>query len=260
MIHYINHWPSGMLLLAFAAASIALMFMLHKMFRVLLDKFVPGHKADLAINIHTSISTLAGLIVAFCLVQAVTTYRQTESIVRQEAVRINSLDRLLVRYGEPELETVRQALREYAQSIVKDEWVAMDAGRRSEKTDALFRPVYKGVENIRPSTPREVATYSEMLKLTDSLADSRNDRLDAAEFAIPTIFWAVIGMLVLLKTMLSAYADRSLSSDIVWAAQMAAFSSLLALTFSFDEPLRGAAAIKPTPIIEVIKVISARTN
>lgn len=260
MIHYINHWPSGMLLLAFAAASIALMFILHKMFRVLLDKFVPGHKADLAINIHTSISTLAGLIVAFCLVQAVTTYRQTESIVRQEAVRINSLDRLLVRYGEPELETVRQALREYAQSIVKDEWVAMDAGRRSEKTDALFRPVYKGVENIRPSTPREVATYSEMLKLTDSLADSRNDRLDAAEFAIPTIFWAVIGMLVLLKTMLSAYADRSLSSDIVWAAQMAAFSSLLALTFSFDEPLRGAAAIKPTPIIEVIKVISSRTN
>ncbi len=260
MIHYINHWPIWMLLLSFAAASIALMFILHKLFRALLDKFVPGHKADLAINIHTSISTLAGLIVAFCLVQAVSTYRQTESVVRQEAVRINSLDRLLVRYGGPELETVRQALREYAQSIVKDEWVAMDAGRRSEKTDALFRPVYKGVENIRPSTPREVVAYNEMLKLTDSLADSRNDRLDAAEFAIPTIFWAAIGMLVLLKTMLSAYADRSLSSDIVWAAQMAAFSSLLALTFSFDEPLRGAAAIKPTPIVEVIKVISARTN
>lgn len=260
MIHYINHWPIWMLLLSFAAASIALMFILHTLFRALLDKFVPGHKADLAINIHTSISTLAGLIVAFCLVQAVSTYRQTESVVRQEAVRINSLDRLLVRYGGPELETVRQALREYAQSIVKDEWVAMDAGRRSEKTDALFRPVYKGVENIRPSTPREVVAYNEMLKLTDSLADSRNDRLDAAEFAIPTIFWAAIGMLVLLKTMLSAYADRSLSSDIVWAAQMAAFSSLLALTFSFDEPLRGAAAIKPTPIVEVIKVISARTN
>jgi hypothetical protein len=260
MIHYINHSSGWLLLLSFAAASIALMFILHKIFRVLLDKFVPGHKADLAMNIHTSVSTLAGLIVAFCLVQAVTTYRQTDYIVRQEAGRINSLDRLLVRYDAPELETVRQALREYAQSIVTDEWVAMDAGRRSAKTDALFKPVYKGVVDIRPSNPREVATYSEMLKLADSLADSRNDRLDAAEFAIPTIFWVLIGTLLLLKTILSAYADRSRSSDIVWAAQMAAFSSLLALTFSFDEPLRGAAAIKPTPIVEVIKVMSARTN
>ncbi|MEI7568671.1 MAG: hypothetical protein WCJ34_04420 [Alcaligenaceae bacterium] len=260
MMYYINHAPAWALLLLFAVVSISLMIVFHKIFRALLDRYAPGYKADLALNIHNSLSTLLALIIAFSLVQAVATYKATEHIVRQEAVRINNLDRLLIRYGNPELETVRVALRTYAQSIVTDEWPEMDAGHMSPKTDALFKPVSKGVIEIKPANPREVAIYNEMLKISDSLADSRNDRLDAAEFAIPGIFWLLIAALLLLKTVLSAYADRSRSSDIVLAVQMAAFSSLLALTFSFDEPLKGEAAIKPEPIIEVIQTITKRTS
>ena len=260
MMYYINHAPAWALLLLFAVVSISLMIVFHKIFRALLDRYAPGYKADLALNIHNSLSTLLALIIAFSLVQAVATYKATEHIVRQEAVRINNLDRLLIRYGNPELETVRVALRTYAQSIVTDEWPEMDSGHMSPKTDALFKPVSKGVIEIKPANPREVAIYNEMLKISDSLADSRNDRLDAAEFAIPGIFWLLIAALLLLKTVLSAYADRSRSSDIVLAVQMAAFSSLLALTFSFDEPLKGEAAIKPEPIIEVIQTITKRTN
>jgi len=260
MMYYINHAPAWALLLLFAVVSISLMIVFHKIFRALLDRYAPGYKADLALNIHNSLSTLLALIIAFSLVQAVATYKATEHIVRQEAVRINNLDRLLIRYGNPELETVRVALRTYAQSIVTDEWPEMDSGHMSPKTDALFKPVSKGVIEIKPANPREVAIYNEMLKISDSLADSRNDRLDAAEFAIPGIFWLLIAALLLLKTVLSAYADRSRSSDIVLAVQMAAFSSLLALTFSFDEPLKGEAAIKPEPIIEVIQTITKRTS
>jgi len=260
MMYYINHAPAWALLLLFAAVSITLMLVLHKIFRAMLDRYAPGYKADLALNIHNSLSTLLALIIAFSLVQAVATYKQTEHIVRQEAVRINNLDRLLIRYGNPELETVRTALRAYAQSIVTDEWPEMDAGHMSPKTDALFKPVSKGVIEIKPSNPREVAIYNEMLKISDSLADSRSDRLDAAEFAIPGIFWLMIGTLLLLKTVLSAYAERSRSADVVLAVQMAAFSSLLALTFSFDEPLKGESGIKPEPIIEVIQTITKRTS
>lgn len=260
MIYVINHSPPWLLMILFAIASVAAMVILHKFFRFLLDKFVPGYKPDLAINIHNSVSTILALIVAFSLVQAVSTYKQTEHIVRQEAVRINNLDRLLVRYGNPELETIRHALYEYAQSIVIDEWPAMDEGHMSQKTDELFKPVSKGVIKIQPSNPREVSIYNEMLKITDSLADSRNDRLDAAEFAIPDILWLMIIALLILKTMLSAYADRSLSSEIVLAIQMAAFSMLLCLTFTFDEPLKGEATIKPLPIKEVIHIINNRKD
>jgi hypothetical protein len=136
----------------------------------------------------------------------------------------------------------------------------MDLGHESHKTSDLFKPVSKGIIEIKPSNPREVALYNEMLKLSDSLADSRNDRLDAAEFSIPDVLWLMIVVLLLLKTVLSSYAERSRSADIVLAVQMIAFSSLLCLTFEFDEPLKGEAGIKPTAIVEVIETISQRTN
>ena len=260
MMYYINHSPSWLLLILFAIFSIVVMLVFHKIVRAVLDKVTPGYKGDFAINIHNSVSTILALIIAFSLVQAVSTFKQVEHIVRQESVRINNLDRLLVRYGNPELETVRDALRKYAQSIVTDEWPEMDGGHMSPKTDALFKPVSKGVISIKPTTPREVALYNEMLKIADSLADSRSDRLDAAEFAIPPILWLMVIALMLLKTVLSAFAERSLSANIVLSVQMAAFSSLLCLTFTFDEPLKGEAGIKPTVLMEVIDVISKRAD
>jgi hypothetical protein len=65
MIYYINHAPAWVILILFAMVSIGLMLILHKIFRAMLDKFAPGYKADLALNIHNSVSTLLALIVAF---------------------------------------------------------------------------------------------------------------------------------------------------------------------------------------------------
>jgi hypothetical protein len=260
MIDLINHSPSWVLLILFALVSICVMFVFHSIVRAGLDTFCPGYKPDFAINIHNSLSTILALIVAFSMVQAVATYRATEHIIKKEAVTLNNLDRLLVRYGNPEVAAIRVALKDYAQSIVKDEWPEMDKGHESAKTKDLFKPVSKGVIEIKPSNPRENSLYGEMIKLTDALADIRNDRLDAAEFAIPAVFWILIIVILLLKTCLSAFAERSRSANFVLSVQMAAFSSLLCLTFIFDEPLAGEAAIKPTAIIETIDAISKRID
>jgi hypothetical protein len=260
MESFLAHLPVWLLVIVFAIFSILGMFIFHGLVRFCLAKYTPGYKSDLALNIHTSVSTLLALIVAFSIVQTVANFRQSEHIVKQEAVRINNLDRLLVRYGNPELETIRLALREYAQSIVTDEWLEMDMGHHSTKTGDLFKPVSKGIIEIKPSTPRENSIYSEMLKIVDSLADSRNDRLDAAESSLPGIFWTLIIVILMLKTILSAFVERSRVANVVIATQMVAFSSLLCLTFSFDQPFKGETSIKPSAIIEVIDAISKRTS
>ncbi|MBT8558553.1 DUF4239 domain-containing protein [Polynucleobacter paneuropaeus] len=261
MIYLINHSPPWLLIVLFSVLVVVSMLLMHKVIRLLLDKYTPGYKDALALNIHNSVSTLLALVVAFSLVQAVSTYRQVEHIVRQESVRINNLDRLLTRYGNAEVTApIRIALKEYAQSIVVDEWPEMDGGHHSLKTEALFKPVSKGVIEMKPSSPRENSIYNEMIKLCDSLADSRNDRLDAAEFAIPGIFWLIIIVMLVAKTVLSAFAERARATNIIIGAQMVCFATLLCLTFSFDEPLKGEAGIKPTPLIEVIDIISKRTS
>ena len=260
-MHLIYNLPGLVQLVIFAVAALALMFIHHKIVRVLLDKNFPGFKSDLALNIHTSVSTTLALIVAFSLVQAVSTYKQADHIIRQEAVRINNLDRLLVRYsGSEDLSAIRASLREYSRSIIEDEWVTMQSGKESEKTNQLFKPVSKSIIMLKPSTPRENSIYSEMVKITDSLADSRGERLEAAKIEIPVIFWFAIYLLLFAKNTLSAYFERSRSADIVMALQMICFSSLIFLTYYFDEPFKGESGHKPTFIVEALDKITKRTD
>jgi hypothetical protein len=70
----------------------------------------------------------------------------------------------------------------------------------------------------------------------------------------------IIILMLVAKTILSAFAERTKTTNIIIGTQMACFAALLCLTFSFDEPLKGDAGIKPVPIIEVIEVISKRTS
>ncbi|MFZ6753865.1 hypothetical protein ACO0KY_10880 [Undibacterium sp. Dicai25W] len=260
-MHLIYNLPGLVQLAIFAVAALALMFVQHKITRIFLDKFFSGYKSDLALNIHTSVSTTLALIVAFSLVQAVTTFKQADQAVRQESVRINNLDRLLVRYGGSEdVSVIRASLRTYANSIIKDEWDAMQSGNESETTNKLFKPVSKGIIQLKPSNARENSIYSEMVKLADALADYRAERLEAAKLEIPMIFWALIYLLLFAKNTLSSFFERSKTADIVMALQMICFSSLIFLTYYFDEPFKGESGIKPTLIVDVLDKISKRTD
>jgi len=210
--------------------------------------------------VHDSLVAFLGALLAFSLVQAVGNFKAIDGIVRQESVRINNLDRLLVRYGDPKLESVREALRVYATSIVQDDWPEMLEARYSRKTEVLFKNVSKGVIEITPTTPRENSLYADMLKLTDSLADSRGDRLEAADVGIPEIFWIALAMLFFFKSILSGFATRTQTHKIVLSIQMMALACLFSVTYMFNAPFLGEVSVKPTYILEVINTISERKD
>jgi len=54
----------------------------------------------LGLSLFGSIITLSGLLIGFLLNQAQSNFREVQSLVSQEAGRINNLDRLLTRYGD----------------------------------------------------------------------------------------------------------------------------------------------------------------
>ena len=71
----------------------------------------------LGLSLFGSIITLSGLLIGFLLNQAQMNLREVQSLVSQEAGRINNLDRLLTRYGDPAVAVIRKELFEYMNSI-----------------------------------------------------------------------------------------------------------------------------------------------
>jgi Protein of unknown function (DUF4239) len=92
----------------------------------------------------------AGLILAFSLVQEQINFRNLEAQVGTEANNLAQLDRLLIRYGSLGDDALRLSLREYANSIVNDEWAQLSKSRVSGRTTRLLRELSQDVSAVNP--------------------------------------------------------------------------------------------------------------
>lgn len=230
---------------------------------------VSADHSQAAQNALAVVIGFTGAVLAFSLVQAHTNLRNLEAQVGTEGHNLAQLDRLLVRYGDPELflstsyatDAIRVSLREYANSIVRDEWPELSKGRPSERTRDLFRPISRGILAIEPPPGRQSLIYAEMLKKADEIAADRKARVVAAtKLELPAIFWETIIALLVTLLLLAAFSEATVGRAIALGALGFALALLVALVFIYDEPFKGQSSVSPEPIVTVISEMQTRTE
>ncbi len=146
----------------------------------------------LGLGLFGSIITLSGLLIGFLLNQAQSNFREVQSLVSQESGRINNLDRLLTRYGDPAISQIRKELFDYMNSIVNDEWPMLVNGSGSTKTHMLWRGISRKIMSLEPITNRQTAMYTDIIKKSEEVAESREARIERSAVRLPGLFWVVI--------------------------------------------------------------------
>jgi hypothetical protein len=235
----------------------ALPFLREKLLRIQVLDDDESEFASKALNV---VIGFTGVVLAFSLVQAHNNLRNLEAQVGTEAHNLAQLDRLLIRYGDPE-DAIRVSLREYAGSIVRDEWPELSKGRPSERTRALFRPISRGILAIDPPPGRKSLIYAEMLKKADEIAADRKARVVAAtKLELPWIFWETIVALLVVLLLLAAFSEPTFVRAVALGGQGFGLALLVALVFIYDEPFKGQSAVSPEPIVTVVAEMQTRTE
>jgi hypothetical protein len=220
--------------------------------------------SDQARSAHDALTVVigfAGLVLAFSLVQEQITFRNLEGQAGTEANNLAQLDRLLVRYGSLGDDALRLSLREYANSIVNDEWPQLSKSRVSGRTTRLLRELTQDVSAVDPAPGRQSLIYPEMLKKIDELTLARETRLVAAiNIRLAPIFWETIVFLFLILLILAALSETtfSLGGALALGSQGFAVTLLVALVFVFDRPFRGRTSVSSQPITKVIAEMQNR--
>ena len=223
----------------------------------------PRDHSEAARNALSVVTGFTALVLAFSLVQAQNNLRNLDTQVGTEAHNLAQMDRLLIRYGEPGNGVIRGSLRDYADSIVRDEWPQLRKGRLSERTSALFRPISRGILAIEPGPGRQSLIYTEMLKKVDELAADREARLVAASrIKLPPIFWETIIFLLLILLVLASFSEGTFAFGraVALGGQGFGVALLVALVFIFDRPFKGQTSVSPEPIVKIIAEMQARTS
>lgn len=248
-------------LLAISAVILAVaIIFLPRLVRLLPYMTPSDFNTDFVIRVQTTLFTMTSLVLAFTLVQADKNFREADALVQAEASQINGLDRLLTRYGDPDVAAIRPYLLAYAKSIVRDEWPAMLTDQGSEKTRVLYLPVAQDIVAIDPTTPRQIQIYAEMLKALDAIAEMRDRRLNALSVGLPAIYWEVVLFSAFMVVLVSATIEQTPFRAAILAAQAAVLGAFIGFVFLMDQPFKGATAVDADSIVQAVSRMEGRTK
>jgi len=260
---WLYNLPNSFIAPLFGAIGAAL-FVGVLFFRVKVLRFqIESDHAKAAHDALAVVIGFAALVLAFSLVQEQINVRNLEAQVGTEGDNLAELDRLLVRFGNPGDDALRLSLRQYAISIVSDEWREQSKGGASGRTANLFRKFSEDVSAIDPTPGRQSLIYTEMLKKIDELELDRGSRLVAADnIRLAPTFWETIGLLLLILLLLASFSETtfSLGGAMALGCQGFAVTLLVALVFMYDRPFRGKTSLSPQPVIKAIAEMQNRAS
>lgn len=251
----------GELIAFYCIAGLAIMYSTFFLLRLLCPNLiVEDVDSDFIAGLHAALFTITFLTLGYCLVNASETVDTYQQGVEAEANDLKSLDLLLTQYNKKESRVLRQDLRNYAESIVNDEWPLLSKRTSSDRTLNLQRQFRSDLTNLNPISGKELVIYSEVLTTTAKVIQARSSRIANSDNRLaPQFMWAsnvgYICVLLISALMLTQFTwFRFISLNI----QIFAVSFIFASTIDLDNPYRGSDRISPEPIQIVAQTINTQ--
>ena len=252
VLEYIHFLPSmlvlGVTVLLFGGAAFAAPFAGRRLLGL-----KDNRTRDAAVfDAFLAVMAMAGVVLAFSLVQADGNLRADQADVGREASAIIATDRALSRIGLPDAQTARGLLAAFTHSQLREEWPALDEKGRSPATDRRYADVSTFVAGLEPQSPRQQVIFAELMKGMDDISATREALISDAHVHLPGIFWVVSVGFVLLGLVLAALSDDSLTRAAALGLTMGGIGLLSAFVLVVDHPFAGESGLEPAALEQVL--------
>jgi hypothetical protein len=251
LFHIYSNFKFWQLILGYCLFGFVVMFgsyfLLRKYFPSLV---VPEDDADFMSALHAALFTITFLTLGYSLVNASDTVDHYQQDVVYEANQIKSLDLLFAMYDSKQVGVLREDLRNYAKSIVQDEWPLLEERKGSPVTLDLQRKLRSDLSLLTPTTLKDSAIYSEILQNISRIIQARSTRIANSDARIAPLFilannvgyFCVLLISALMLTRFSWIRCISLTIQVI------AVSFIFASTIALDNPFSGPDKIESESI------------
>lgn len=208
-----------------------------------------------------AVMAMAGVVLAFSLVQAESNLRADQAMVGREASAMMITDRVLQRMGAEETRQARPLLKAFIESQVKQDWPSLVASAgRSAATDRAYTALSKAVRSFEPQNKRQEIMYAELIKAMDDMSDAREVLVQDSTLRLPPFFWVMALSFVGLGLALGVLCEASITRASALGGTAAGIGLLLSFVVIVDEPFHGETSIKPKAIENVLILNGRRIN
>lgn len=150
------------------------------------------HNNEVAGPLSSMVGIVFAVILAFVAIAVWEQFNAADALVQREASAAGDVFRQAEGYPEPLRTTVRTAMRDYVDAVIKDEWPRQQRGEPTAKPWLIFEKVHNAVLHFEPATKGQEAVHAEQLRDFNILMDQRRARIHAAHQGIDPRVWVVM--------------------------------------------------------------------
>ena len=128
---------------------------------------------DVTGNLFRVVGWLFTLLLSLTFTDVITEMRVTETAVQSEAAAIEDARHDLRRFGHDQTRELHRLLIEYTESVIDQEWRALQDDKLSAQTDAFLQEMGDAVLGLEVNGPAQERLHARLITDVDRISDSR---------------------------------------------------------------------------------------
>lgn len=207
------------------------------------DTGIEAH-SKLAEVVHNSLLAFAVFVLALVLSEVRSNLGKADDAALREASTVTRLARELRNIGGPEAAAAGAALKAYVQSAITSEWATLGQAEPalSDETEKAMEDLIGKVHAVTLASP---VASANLRRLTDSLEELRQGRLETATRSVPHVFWWVVIVFIGGAMVMNGRHKLDLFTGAMITLHMGAIGMVVALILVMDSPYRGQTSVSP---------------
>jgi len=202
----------------------------------------------------SAVGVLFTVLLAFLVVLVWEQFNEAQVRTEEEATKISNLLRDANAFPSPARNEIQGRLIAYTQSVIDDEWTAMERGESSPVTAQAYRRVWAGYYDFVPRSRQQERFYDESIGRLNDLGHDRRLRVISSEASIPGIMWfmLVIGGVVTIAYLYLFVIPSALLQGAMIGSVAGLLALVLFLILSLDHPFAGDVKVTPDAYRDIV--------
>lgn len=193
-----------------------------------------------------------GILLGLLSLAAYENFNKAETQVTQEAASLSGLYRVFSGYPEPARAELRQLLREYARSVISEDWPAQRRREIPRGGTELVTRIQTVLYAFEPKTAGQELLHGQALSSFNDLRDFRRLRLYSVTSGIPQLLWYVVLIGAITSMVLFWMLDMKFLPHLLLGGISNFFlATLIAFVVAMDNPFLGEVSISSSPFEQI---------
>ncbi len=193
-----------------------------------------------------------GILLGLLSLAAYENFNKAETQVTQEAASLSGLYRVFSGYPEPARAELRQLLREYARSVISEDWPAQRRREIPRGGTELVTKIQTVLYAFEPKTAGQELLHGQALTSFNDLRDFRRLRLYSVTSGIPQLLWYVVLIGAITSMVLFWMLDMKFLPHLLLGGISNFFlATLIAFVVAMDNPFLGEVSISSSPFEQI---------